>query len=372
MKNNFIRYGTFFISVMLLLNFGCDNKKVHEGHEQVTGSMDMITLSKRDEQNINLKLDTVKMKSLAEYTTVLGTTTFDERKITVVASRVNGRLDKVFVQNGQQWISRGQSLYAIYSEELLSYENELINSLEQKASFTTMQDIVSQLVESARKKLLLWGLTPEQVEEIERTRKASSLITFYSLSSGTLLDVSVTEGQFVQIGTPLYKVADLSQLWVEGQVYANELHWLNNKASITVELDAYPGEVFHVTPVFDNPVIEPNQKISLVRFLLQNRNGKLKPGMMAYISIKRNEKNTLVIPKSALLVGAMTTVWLRSPDGMYEPRNIETGMQNKNEVEVKNGLTEGEIVVSNGAYLINSANILKKGADIGDMKGMKM
>lgn len=334
--------------------------------------MDMLTLSKKDEQNIDLKLDTAKMKTLAEYTTVLGTTALDERKITVVASRVNGRLDKVFVQNPQQRLAKGQPLYAIYSEELLSYENELVNALEQKPSFATMQDVMEQLVESARKKLLLWGLTAGQVRELERTRRASPLITFYSPIAGTLVDVAVTEGQYVQIGTPLYRIADLSQLWVEAQIYASELHWLHNQATITVELDAYPGEVFQATPVFDNPILEPSQKLSLVRFLLQNRSGKLKPGMMAYINIKRNEKNTLVIPKSALLVGTMTTVWLRSPDGMYEPRNIEVGMQNKNEVEVKTGLTAGDIVVSNGAYLINSANILKKGAGMGDMKGMKM
>lgn len=360
------------ILTAMLLSLGCGKKKVHEGHEQSAGSMDMISLSKKDEQHINLKLDTAKMKTIAEYTTVLGTTALDERKVTLVASRVSGRLDKVFVQNGQQWIAKGQPLYAIYSEELLSYENELINALEQQTSFATMQDIIGQMVESARKNLLLWGLTTEQVKEIERTRKASPLATFYSPASGTLVDVMIAEGQYVQIGTPLYKIADLSQLWVEGQLYTNELHWLNNKATISVELDAYPGDVFQVTPVFDNPVIEPNQKVSLVRFLLPNRNGKIKPGMMAYINIRRNAKKALVIPKSALLVGAMTTVWLRSPDGMYEPKTIETGMQNKNEVEVKTGLAEGEVVVSNGAYLINSANILKKGAGMGDMKGMKM
>jgi Cu(I)/Ag(I) efflux system membrane fusion protein len=360
------------IAVVMVSSLGCGKKKVNEGHGQEGSSMDMMTLSGKDAQKINLKLDTAKMKTIAEYSTVLGTTTADERKITIVAARVNGRLDKVFVQNGQQWIAKGQPLYAVYSEELLSYENELIHALEQKGSFATMQEVLGQMVESARTKLLLWGLTDGQVREIERTRKASPLATFYSPSSGTVAEVSVTEGQYVQIGTPLYKIADLSQLWVEAHLYTNELHWLNSKAIITVELDAWPGEVFQVTPVFDNPVIEPNQKVSLVRFLLQNRRGKIKPGMMAFVNIRRNEKSGLVIPKSALLVGKMTTVWLKSPDGMYEPRTIEVAMQNKNEVEVKSGLKAGDVVVTNGAYLLNSANILKKGAGTGDMKGMIM
>lgn len=334
--------------------------------------MEMIMLTEREEQEINLKVDTVKTKPIAEYSTLLGTTNFDERKITVVTSRVNGRLDKVFVQDRQQWIAKGQPLYAIYSEELLSYENELLNALAQSAGFSSMQDVAGQMIEGARKKLLLWGMTSEQVAELERTKTASPLIIFYAPVSGTLVDISVAEGQYVQTGTPLYRIADLSQLWIEAQVYANELSWLSSKASISVELDAYPGESFSVKPVFGNPVIEPNQKISLVRFLIQNQHGKIKPGMMAYVNIKRNEKKALVIPKSSLLIGAMTTVWLRAPDGMYESRIVETGIQNKNEVEVINGLEEGEIIVTSGAYLLNSAMILKKGAGMGDMKGMKM
>jgi membrane fusion protein, copper/silver efflux system len=366
----FSKYIKWLIAITTVILVGCSKKKTHEHSEDT--SMDMLTLTKEDEQKINLTVDTVRIKNIAEYTTVLGTTNFDERKVTVVTSRVNGRLDKVFVQNQQQWINKGQPLYAIYSEELLSYENELINALGQQANVSGMQDVIQQIIKSARKKLLLWGMTPEQVEELEKTKTVSPLVTFYSPVSGTLVDVSLNEGQYVQIGTPLYRVADLSELWIETQMYSNELNWLNKKATVTAELDAYPGENFVVLPVFDNPAIEFNQKISLVRFLIHNHNGKIKPGMMAYVNIRRNEKKTLVIPASSLLVGTMTTVWLRSPDGMYESRNIETGIRNKNEVEVIKGLEEGEIIVTSGAYLLNSAMILKKGAGMGDMKGMKM
>ena len=116
----------------------------------------------------------------------------------------------------------------------------------------------------------------------------------------------------------------------------------------------------------------PDQKISLVRFLINNNQHSLKPGMMAYVNIKRNEKKTLVIPKSSLLVGNMTMVWIKTGDGIYENRMIETGIQNKKEVEAISGLKEGELIVTSGAYLINSALVLKKGSGMGDMAGMKM
>ena len=266
-------------------------------------------------------------------------------------------------------VSAGQPLYAIYSEELLSYENELLNALQQQAQFSNMKQIMDQLLEAARKKLLLWGLTAEQIAQLEKTGETSPLVTFYSPVSGTLVELAVSEGQYVETGTPLFRLADLSKLWIEAQMYTTELRWLYEKPVITVEFDAYPNETFSVVPVFDNPSVEADQKISLVRFLIINRSLHLKPGMMAYVSIKRNEKKTMVIPKSSILIGNMITAWVKTGDGMYENRVIELGIQNKKEVEVVSGLKEAELIVTSGSYLLNSALVLKKGAG---MPGMKM
>jgi len=359
---------------------GCFGKK---GSSETTGntmnmvspisdsSDNMIMISSRDEQYANIKVDTVRFKNMAEYTILSGTTNLDERRVTVITSRVRGRVDKVFVRNPQQSVAVGEPLYAIYSEELLSDENEYVNALEQQAQFNTQQ-IAAQMAEGAKKKLLLWGVTVEQIKQLEQTRKPSALLTFYSNVSGTLTDLSVTEGQYVDAGTPLFRFADLSQLWIETQMYTSELQWLYQKPSITAEFDAYPSQIFSITPVFDNPTIEADQKISLVRFLVQNANMKLKPGMMAYVSIKRNEKKTIVIPKSSLLLGNMVTVWIKTGVGMYESRMIQLGIQNKKEVEVLSGLKAGELVVTSGAFLLNSALILKKGAGMQGMGGMKM
>ena len=371
----------FAFCTMVLGILACTEKKTqtkkedHSSHNAVandSSEMDMVTITKRDEQYANIRIDTVKTKTMAEYTTLLGTTSFDERKITVVTSRIRGRLDKLFVRNPQQWVAARQPLYSIYSEELLSYENELLNALQQQSQFSNMKQVVDQLVEGARKKLLLWGLTTEQITELEKSRQVSPLVTFYSPVAGTLIELSATEGQYVEIGTPLFRLADLSQLWIEAQMYTNELRWLYEKPSISVEFDAYPGETFNVVPVFDNPTIEADQKISLVRFLVTSRSPQLKPGMMAYVSIKRNEKKTVVIPKSSILIGNMITAWIKTGDGMYENRMIELGIQNKKEVEVIGGLREGELIVTSGAYLLNSALILKKGAGMPGMEGMKM
>ena len=331
--------------------------------------MEMVTLSKRDEQYANITVDTVKRQAISEYTTLVGTTSIDERNVSVITSRIRGRLEKLFVRNPQENISKGMPLYAIYSEELLSDENELLNVLRQEVQLADMKQVMAQLVEAARKKLLLWGLSREQITQIEQSGEASPLITIHSPIGGTLVDLSVSEGQYVEIGTPLFRLADLSQLWIEAQMYTGELRWLTEQPIITADFDAYPNQVFSVTPVFDNPSVEPDQKISLVRFLISNKSASLKPGMMAYVNIKRNQKYTMVIPKSSILVGNMVTAWVKKGDGMYENRVIQLGIQNKKEVEVTGGLKEGELVVTSGAYLLNSALVLKKGTG---MEGMKM
>lgn len=378
MKN---RYWLVAMLIILLLADACTRKKndstkqEHSSHnvsQPAMKDMDMITLTGRDEQYANITTDTVRLKAMAEYTTLLGTTSFDERKVTVVTSRIRGRLDKLFVRNPQEIVTKDQPLYSIYSEELLSYENEFLNALQQQQQFTNMKDVMEQLVEAARKRLLLWGLTAEQITQLEKDREASPLATFYSPVSGTLVELPVSEGQYVETGTPLFRFADLSQLWIEAQMYTSELRWLYEKPVITVEFDAYPNEIFSVVPVFDNPTVEADQKISLVRFLVAGSNRQLKPGMMAYVNIKRNEKKTVVIPKSSILVGNMITAWIKTGDGTYENRMIELGIQNKKEVEVISGLKEGELVVTNGAFLLNSALILKKGAGMPGMEGMKM
>ena len=381
MNRKIIMAAIIFHSMVLGIA-ACSNKKgekiklEHSAHiavsEDSASHADMIILTRRDEQYANIDVDTVKVKRMAEYTTLLGNTSFDERKITVVTSRIRGRLEKIYVSNPQQWVGKGQPLYAIYSEELLSYENELLIALQQQSQFNTMKQVIDQLVEGARKKLLLWGLTSEQIAELESKREASPLVTFFSPVAGTVVEIAVSEGQYVETGTQLYRIADLSQLWIETQLYTGELRWLHESPVITAEFDAYPDETVSVVPVFDNPIVEADQKISLVRFLVTNRNLRFKPGMMAYVNIKRNEKRTMVIPKSAILIGNMITAWVKTGDGMYENRMIELGIQNKKEVEVISGLNEGELVVTNGAYLLNSALILKKGAGMQGMEGMKM
>ena len=226
------------------------------------------------------------------------------------------------------------------------------------------------MVESARRRLELWTLTEKQISEIERTGKISPLITFYSNRSGYLSELLVREGEYVEAGAALFQLADLSSLWIEAQFYSDEINYLSQSPALQIEFEAFSGERIQGEIVYASPRLEDNTKINLVRVRIDNKQNKYKPGMMAYVFLKRNEKRTLVIPKSALLIGNNITVWVETSDGMFEQHMVEIGIQNKREVEILSGLSAGDQVVTRGAFLLNSAWIVKQGG--GAMEGMDM
>ncbi len=157
---------------------------------------------------------------------------------------------------------------------------------------------------------------------------------------------------------------------MEAQVYPYEIKYFQQNSEISIKFESYPNETFEGKIILNPPSFGQNSRISFVKIEIQNQNGKVKPGMMASVIIKRNEKKVLAIPKSAITLGEMPVVWIEKENGKYEMREIHIGIETKSEVEVLHGIKEGEKIVSSGAYLINSAYILKNGAN--SMGGMKM
>ena len=357
----------YFLYVsMLTLLISCGKKMIeeHKGHD--TKHDAMLTLTAHDRLVANIQIDTVKIRALFEETTLIGTAAVDERAINMISSRVTGRVDKLFVRNPGTFVNKGEPLYSIYSEEILAFENEYLLAIEQNKIAATQKAVTQSMVEAARRRLELWTLSEKQIAELETTKNLSPLITFYSNRSGYLSDLFVREGEYVEIGTPMFRLANLSSLWVETQVYSSEVNYLKQSPDLQVEFEAFPGERIKGEIVYDNPRLENDTKINLVRITVNNPKGNYKPGMMAYVYLKRNKKQTLVIPKSALLLQSAITVWVETPEGMFEERMVEIGNSNKREVEILSGISAGELVVTSGAYLLNSALKVKQGG------GMKM
>jgi membrane fusion protein, copper/silver efflux system len=351
-----------FISLLLFSGCSSPDKKGDE-HSGMNMS-DMVHLDARQKELINLKIDTVRMKPISETISFVGIATINENSVTTLSSKVNGRIDKLFVRNPGEEVETGEPLYSIYSEELLSNESEFLLALQQDSQFTSA--VSKSLVESSRNSLLQWGLTVRQLTELSSGKKASPYITFYSAVKGFVAELNVSEGQYVSIGTPLFKISSLKTVWVSAEIYQHENSALSNEPEVQIQFSGFlpvTGKVIQ-----NSPVITPGKNISMLIIEVQNIEGKIKPGMMATVSLKSQGKETLVIPKSSLVLGKMASVWIETKPGMFENRMIETGLETKTEVEVTSGLNEGELVVSNGNYLLNSQYILQNGA--GSMHGM--
>lgn len=356
--------------LILILAASCEKKpeQAHEGHGDAHEAM--LSLTERERVVANIQIDTAQIKTIFEETTLIGTAAVDERNINIVSSRVKGRIDKLFVRNPGTYVKTGDPLYSIYSEELLSYENEYLLAIDENKKATTQKEITQRMIEASRRRLELWTLTEKQINELEKTKSISPLITFYSNRSGYLSDLLVREGEYVEIGSPLFRLADLSSLWIEAQLYSSELNYLRQSPTLEVEFEAFLGERIKGEIVYDNPRLEDNTKINLVRIKVDNQKGDYKPGLMAYVYLKRNRKETLVIPKSALLLENNVIVWVETSDGMFEQHMVDIGIQNKREVEILSGLSPGDKIVIHGGFLLNSAWKVKQGG--GAMSGMKM
>lgn len=335
-------------------------EKQNNDHAQQEGNF--ITIEKQQQQLAGIKTDTVKFQTIVTASTILGTVAIDEEQVTTISSRVKGRIDKLYIKTSGEYIRKGNPVYAIYSEQLFADEKEFLTFSEKRKSNTTENKLLDDMLSASKNKLLLWGLSEKQIEELEKSKSASPQIIFYAQTEGYVTEVLVKEGEYVEVGTPLIKLTSLNQIWIDAQVYSNEIEKISGSNSFQVFSETYPNEIYTGRLVFNNPSVEEGRKVHLLRLKVDNSKNKLIPGMMVYVSPKQNSKPVLAVPKSAVLLEKMETIWVLAHDNTFEQRMVATGIENKFWIEIVSGLKEGEIVVTEGAYLISSEFILKSGA----------
>lgn len=335
-------------------------EKQNNEHAQQEGNF--ITIEKQQQQLAGIKTDTVKFQTIISASTILGTVAIDEEQVTTISSRVKGRIDKLYIKTSGEYIRKGNPVYAIYSEQLFADEKEFLALTEKKKNTTTENKLLHDMLSASKNKLLLWGLSEKQIEELEKSKSASPQIIFYAQTEGYVTEILVKEGVYVEAGTLLIKLTELNQVWIDAQVYSNEIEKISGSSSFQIFSETYPDEIYSGRLVFSNPSVEDGRKVQLLRLKVDNSKNKLIPGMMVYVSPKQNSKPVLAVPKSAVLLEKMKTVWVLAHDNTFEQRMVETGTENKFWIEILSGLKEGETVVTEGAYLISSEFILKSGA----------
>ncbi|MDP9048992.1 MAG: efflux RND transporter periplasmic adaptor subunit [Bacteroidota bacterium] len=363
--------------------------QIHEGHPgncpicamklikvELTGNTgatpDKITLTPAQIQLAGIQTDTVRQQNTGSEKTLTGTVTANENNAGEISARIAGRLQRLFVRTPGEKISVGRPVYSIYSEDLQEAEKEYLLARQQQKFLHNPDVDYLQLTAGAEKKLELWGLSLSQIRGLAASGKVSATTTVLSKISGTVTEIAVHEGDYITEGMSILKTQGLGSLWVEAQIYAGEAANYKENTPVSVSFPDLGAQQITGQVVFINPELTIASKVDLIRISIPNPQGLIRPGMLAYITVANGKNRTLAIPSSAILTderGSM--VWVRNADGSFSPKMITVGTGNQSYVPVISGLNPGDVVVSNGAYLLNSEAIFKNGGDKG-MGNMKM
>lgn len=337
-----------------------------------SAEMNKITLTATQIKLAGILTDTIREENVGLEKTLTGTVSTNENTAAELSARIPGRIQQLMVRTTGEKISVGQPIYSIYSEDLLEAEKEYLLAKQQQKVLHNPDVDYQQLISAAENKLQLWGLSPAQIRGLAASGKAAATTTILSKISGTVSEIAVHEGDYVTEGMSILKTQALNSLWVEAQLYAGESGHYKLNDQVSVSFPDLGGQVIAGKVEFINPELSDASKVDLVRVSIPNPQGLIRPGMLAYISIAHGKQRSLAVPASAVLTdGKGSKVWIRNTDGSFSPKMIRTGLGNQTYVSVVSGLNPGDMVVTQGAYLLNSEAIFKNGDD-SDMGGMKM
>jgi Cu(I)/Ag(I) efflux system membrane fusion protein len=284
-----------------------------------------------------------------------GKVQINEKLLQSQVAHVPGRIEKLYISFTGESVKEGQVLAQIYSPEIVTAQQELLESAETR-------ETRPEIYEAAKEKLLQWKLTDDQIESILKSGEVRMNVEVVSNTNGIVLERFVSRGDYVSQGTVLYKIADLTRVWIIFDAYESDLPFLHKGENIAFTLQALPGEEYSGTISFIDPVIDPVTRVAKVRVEIPNQSGRLKPEMFATGTISSTPeefRNTIIIPRSAVLwTGKRSIVYVKQPginELAFEKREIELGPMLDEGFVVTSGLSEGEEIVTNGAFSVDAA-----------------
>jgi len=345
-----------------------------QGVKMTEISADAVFISPERQQISGIRFGQVRVQNMEKVIQTVGKLDFDEKKIATVSPKIGGWIEELYVDYTGKMVRKGQPLLSIYSPDLVSAQEEFLLALKIKKIYTAKPsaELSTQgeaLLESARKRLLLWDITPKQIENLEKAGEIKKNLVLYSPVDGFVMEKMVFKGMGIIPGTSLYKIGDLSFVWVIADIYEYELPFVQIGQKALITLAYFPGESFEGTATYIYPAVDPKTRTAKVRFDLPNPEFKLKPEMWANVELKIPLGRKLVVPEDAVMdTGEMQMAFVDRGQGYFESRHIQVGSKVKGYYEVLSGLREGEKVVTSANFLIDSESRLS-GA-MGGMAGM--
>jgi Cu(I)/Ag(I) efflux system membrane fusion protein len=319
---------------------------------------DAISFSKEAMALANVATSVVSYQQPAKDVRLYGKVTADERMIQNQVVHIAGRIEKLMVNFTGEPVRQGQVLALVYSPELITAQQELLEAAKSK---TTQPEIY----EAAKEKLRQWKLTDRQIAQIESSGRVKNNFEVYSNTNGIITAKRVNTGDYVSEGAVMFDVSNLSDVWVLFDAYETDLPFLKVGNKINFTLEAIPGKTFSANIKFIDPVMDPVNRVAKVRVEVGNPDAKLKPEMFATGIVRANLdqfKNKLVIPRSAVLwTGKRSIVYVKQPNTKVinlKMREIELGPMLGNSYVVESGLNAGEEIVTDGTFSVDAASQL--------------
>ncbi|HVP79022.1 MAG TPA: efflux RND transporter periplasmic adaptor subunit [Thermodesulfobacteriota bacterium] len=328
------------------------------------------------QQLIGVKIGVVERRPLEKVIRTVGRIDYDEKRIVTVSLKVGGWIEDLYVDFTGKYVKQGEPLLTIYSPDLVSTQEEYLVALKAKksltkSSFPEVAESGESFAESARRRLKLWDITDEEIKDLEESGKAKKTVTLYAPFSGFVLEKSAYKGMNVMPGTSLYKLADLSVVWLYADIYEYELPFIQLGQEASIQLSYIPGETVKGKAIYIYPSLNPETRTAKVRFEIPNSHERLKPEMYANVEIKVHLGQKLAVPEGAIIdTGVRQMAIVDKGNGYFEPREVKTGSKVENYYEIVRGLKAGERVVTSANFLIDSESKLKEAMGGMSMPGM--
>ncbi|MGV3626247.1 MAG: efflux RND transporter periplasmic adaptor subunit [Betaproteobacteria bacterium] len=313
-----------------------------------------VSISPRTVQNLGIRTVEVTMGRMNTGLTTVGAVSIDERTMVTVQSRVSGYIEKLHVRAQYDGVARGQPLAEIYAPEWLAAQEEYL-ALKRSA-----QTGVSDLAQAARQRLLLLGISEQQIRNIEQSGKADARITLSAPVGGLVWELGARDGMAVNPGLTLFRLVSLDSVWINAEIAETDAALVKPGATVAARTAAFPEQTFNGKVALLLPDVNATTRTIKARIVLANPGGRLKPGMSATLSFASTDKPALMVPSEAVIhTGTRAVAIVAEGDGKFRPVDIETGRDSGGMTEIRKGLTSGQRVVASGQFLIDSEASLK-------------
>jgi membrane fusion protein, copper/silver efflux system len=358
---------------------GMDMVPVYEDAETGTEPPGVIAVSPATIQSMGVRTAKVEVRPLSRLTLTVGLVTFNERNLSTITTKVNGWLERLYVNATGDPVRRGQALVSIYSPDLVSSQEEYLLAVRnlkamQNSPVKEMADGARRLAEASRRRLSYFDISAAQIEALERTGQVKKNLTLASPANGIVTKRMVTQGMYVQAGMPLLEVADLSTVWVDADIYQYELPWIKVGQPVTMSLDYLPGETFPGKIDYIYPYLKEATRTARVRLRFSNPGLKLKPEMFAQVKIESPVSHQAVVVSADAVIdtGLKQNVFIALGGGRFEPREVKLGVLGNDGLrEVLSGLKGGEDVVTSAQFMLDSESRFREAVQM-MMPGMDM